>query len=55
MNYKDEWAKNNYDRIIVNAPKGVKAQLQLLATLNETSVNKLILQALEKMYGLDID
>ncbi|MCM1224491.1 MAG: hypothetical protein NC548_59595 [Lachnospiraceae bacterium] len=40
--YKKQFEKNNYDRVVTLVPKGVKQQLQEYCKLQGISVNKLI-------------
>lgn len=52
--YKNEFNRENYDRIIITIPKGMKDDVKTLATREGLSVNNLFKQAIYKTYGLDL-
>lgn len=53
--YKTDFARNNYDRIALQIPKGYKEKLQFEATLKGfKSLNAFIINAIEKQYDLDL-
>lgn len=53
--YIDEFNKENYDRISIRIPKGKKDELTKLAKQKGgRSVNRLIIEALESYYGIDL-
>lgn len=52
--YKNEFNRENYDRIIITIPKGMKDDVKTLATREGLSVNNLFKQAIYKAYGLDL-
>lgn len=52
--YKSEYAKQNYDRLLLTIPKGRKAELKAEADIRGISINQLIIDALEHYYRLDL-
>jgi hypothetical protein len=52
--YVADFNKENYDRIIISVPKGMKDDVKTLATREGLSVNNLFKQAIYKAYGLDL-
>ena len=52
--YKNQYEKDNYDRILILVPKGKKADIKERAEELGISVSELIVRALEKMYLLDL-
>lgn len=59
--YKAQYAKDNYDQILIKVPKGKKETLRKLATDLDVrdnkgliSVTRLIINALEKTYKIDL-
>ena len=52
--YKNEYARQSYDRIALNIPKGKKAELKAYATKKGISVNALIAQAIEEYTGIPL-
>ena len=59
--YKAQYAKDNYDQILIKVPKGKKGTLRQLATDLDVrdnkgliSVTRLIINALEKTYKIDL-
>lgn len=53
--YKTDFARNNYDRISLQIPKGYKEKLQFEATLKGfKSLNAFIVDAIEKQCNLDL-
>ena len=54
VEYNSEYKRKNYDKIRVFVRKGAKAVLKDIAKRNNTSLNKLILQAVEEEYNIDL-
>lgn len=59
--YIDEYVKENYDRVTIKIPKGKKALLKDLAVKHnitdakgKISVSRMIVEALEEKYGIDL-
>ena len=59
--YIDEYAREHYDRVTIKVPKGKKDTLRNLAIelhitddKGKISVNKLIVEAIEKTYGVNL-
>lgn len=52
--YDKQFLKDNYDSIALRIPKGRKDDLKRLATLHNTSVNRLIVEAIESQYHIDL-
>jgi len=59
--YIQDYTKEHYDRVTLRLPKGKKALLQEEARIRDitdikgkVSVNRLIINALEYTYGLDL-
>ena len=52
--YKTEYNRANYDRVIASLPKGKRVDLQAYARQAGTSVNAVIIAALEQYTGLDL-
>lgn len=52
--YKNEFNRQNYDRIGVQIPKGKKALLKAYAEKQGISVNALITQAVEEYTGIPL-
>lgn len=52
--YVNEYIKNNYDRINFKIPKGKRDVLKKTAEKNNTSVNQLIISAVEEKYKIDL-
>ena len=52
--YQNEYNKENYFKVALRIPKEKKEMLQELAKLEKVSVNKLIINAVEKFYGVDL-
>jgi hypothetical protein len=52
--YIDAFKKEHYDRILFRIPKGRKAELKEYATIQDLSINQLILYAVEKYTKLDL-
>ena len=52
--YQNEYNKENYFKVALRIPKEKKEMLQELARLEKTSVNKLIINAIEQFYGVDL-
>ena len=50
----NEYNKENYFQVALRIPKEKKAMLQELADLENTSINKLIINAIEKTYGISL-
>ena len=53
-NYNTEWKKSKTDSIILRVPKGKKAELQALAKDEGKSLTKLIIEAVEEKYLIDL-
>jgi len=51
---KNDYTKENYDRISVVVPKGIKDKIKALADGKKTSVNDIIVQSIESHTGLTI-
>ena len=55
QNYIDKFQRENYDRVVIKLPKGSKQVLQSKANeLEQNSVTRLIINALEKTYKIDL-
>ncbi len=52
--YKNEFDRQNYDRLSFNVPKGKKALLKAYAEKQGISVNALITQAVEEYTGISL-
>lgn len=52
--YDKQFLKDNYDTIALRIPKGRKNDLKILAALHDTSVNRLIVEAIESYYHVDL-
>ena len=52
--YKNEFDRQNYDRLSFNVPKGKKALLKTYAEKQGISVNALITQAVEEYTGIPL-
>lgn len=59
--YINDFAKQNYDRIAVQVPKGKRELLRKIAQENnitddrgKISVNRMIIEALEEKYHIDL-
>lgn len=50
--YKDEFNRQNYDRVVARVPKGKKALIQAYADKHGISVNALVAQAIEEYTGI---
>lgn len=50
----NEYNKENYFQVALRIPKDKKEVLQALADMEQTSINKLIISAIEKQYGIDL-
>lgn len=50
----NEYNKENYFKVALRIPKENKQILQDLADIYDISVNKLIINAIEKTYGIDL-
>ena len=48
----NEYNKSNYFVVTLRIPKEKEAMLKELADLEDVSVNKLIIRAIEKTYGI---
>lgn len=51
--YNTAYQKDHYDRLSVLFPKGTTKQIKLYAVEHDTSISKLIINALETVYGMD--
>jgi len=52
--YTAEWKLENIDRIAFEVPKGKKELLKHVASRNNISVNRLITEALEIQYNINL-
>ncbi len=52
--YQNEYNQKNYFKVALRIPKDKKEILQELAKLEKTSMNKLIINAVERYYGVDL-
>lgn len=52
--YDSEWKKANMEQINVRVHKGGREKLQLIATLEGKSLNRLILDMLEERYNIEL-
>jgi len=52
--YNIKYKREHIDRIAFEVPKGKKEILRAAAAARGTSVNKLLVTALKKQYGLDL-
>lgn len=59
--YIADYIRDNYDQVMLKIPKGKKEVLKALAAENHitddrgrTSVNRLIIEAIEEKYGVDL-
>ena len=50
----NEYNQKNYFKVALRIPKENKQMLQDLADAYDVSVNKLIINAIEKTYGIDL-
>ena len=53
--YAAQWAKENTEKLSIDVPKGKKAELKALAERENTTVKGLFSQALEAMYGINLE
>lgn len=52
--YKTSYERENYFKITLRMPKDCQVKLQDLSKEQKKSMNQLILDAIEKMYGIDL-
>ena len=52
--YQNEYNQKNYFKVALRIPKEKKEVLQELAKLEKVSVNKLIINAVEQFYNVDL-
>ncbi len=52
--YIDEYNQENYDRLVARVPKGKRKLLHDYAVQHGTSINAMIIHALETCYHLDL-
>lgn len=52
--YKNEFNKNNYFTVSLRIPKEKREVLQMLTETKHKSVNRLIIEAIEKQYNVDL-
>ena len=52
--YAIDFIRENYDQVVVKIPKGKKKILEEEAEVRDTSVNKLVISAIEKQYGVNL-
>lgn len=50
----NEYNRNNYFKVALRIPKNKKDVLQTLADIEGISVNKLIINAIERQYGINL-
>ena len=50
----NEYNQKNYFKVALRIPKENRQILQDLADIHDMSVNKLIMKAIEKTYGVDL-
>ena len=50
----DDYNRANYCQIALRIPKNKKIMLQELADIENVSINKLIINAIEKTYGVSL-
>lgn len=49
-----EWEKENYDQVTIRIPKGKKNEIKLLASIYGKSVNRIVVDAVNQVYNLDL-
>lgn len=52
--YQPKYQKQNYDRLIALVPKGKGEEVKAFAETKGISVSRLIIDALEELYKLDL-
>lgn len=52
--YKNEYNKNNYFQVALRIPKEKREVLQMLVETKHKSINRLIIEAIEKQYNVDL-
>lgn len=52
--YISDFQRQNYDRIVLQIPKGKKQLLKDIAKENQESLNKIVINALEQFYKIDL-
>lgn len=52
--YKNEFAKANYDRVEFLVPKGRKAELKSFANAHGKSMTEFVIEALEAHYDINL-
>ena len=52
--YKNKYNKENYFKVSLRIPKEKREVLQLLSETQHKSVNRLIVEAIEKQYNVDL-
>lgn len=52
--YIAEFKKQNYDRVILQVPKGKRKIIKELSSKTGESMNQLIITAVEEKYGIDL-
>jgi predicted HicB family RNase H-like nuclease len=52
--YQNEYNKENYFKVALRIPKEKREALQELAKFEKVSMNKLIINAIEQFYNIDL-
>ena len=52
--YQNQYNQENYFKIALRIPKEKREMLQELAKMEKVSMNKLIINAIEQFYGIDL-
>lgn len=52
--YRNDYNKNNYFKVALRIPKEKREVLQMLTETKHKSVNRLIIEAIEKQYNVDL-
>ena len=52
--YKTQYEKDNYYKIMLRLPKEKKVIMQELSEIKHKSINQLIIEAIEKQYHVDL-
>ena len=53
-NYKNQFEKDSYYKIVLRIPKEKKPVIQMLSETQHKSINYLIINAIEKQYNVDL-
>lgn len=54
MNYKSQYNAQHYDRVRLQIRREIRDKLAELAKQNQMSISRLILEAMEDVYNLDL-